>query len=518
MVGYRLSTGGKPIRRHEFISLFGSEAAARPFSARAQSLRVRAKSLRVKALVFGLAFATVAAAILTRPDNKLRDFDQSFYVTMAYDLDRHATLSNGIFVDIDSAVAEARPGMFFGPVYPVLVLAAMKIDSRFAEAVRCAVEADRKHRDENTCEPYARPVRILHALLLALGVLAIASAGQHLFASRAVFWLSGVLATVALAIEAPIFSFVMTESLTFSLYSIFALAMVLAWTSGRTRYFILTGGVLGVLCLTRLSFLAAFPLAVALSAICAYRRRPAAATSIMAMTTVFACMMLAWGVRNVLSVGKFGLSEEYGAAVLIERFAYNDMSAHEFLLAFPFCTPGLGELAFDTVYGTDSMHRFVFFTPGSFFNVGRDRRDQLVAEHGRLDPLIGHIVREEMRSNWWRHLLVSFPLAWCGMWAGWVVSLMLLPLFICACGRAIRQGRLLFVLYAAPPLAMLALHALIANHYTRYNLILIGPYAVGAAWILSVLFGRLQSHGLGDSLQLARSGEGDSKRRSRNCE
>jgi hypothetical protein len=30
---------------------------------------------------------------------------------------------------------------------------------------------------------------------------------------------------------------------------------------------------------------------------------------------------------------------------------------------------------------------------------------------------------------------------------------------------------------------MLALHAVVANHYTRYNLILIGPFAVGAAWI-----------------------------------
>jgi hypothetical protein len=32
---------------------------------------------------------------------------------------------------------------------------------------------------------------------------------------------------------------------------------------------------------------------------------------------------------------------------------------------------------------------------------------------------------------------------------------------------------------------MLALHAAVANHYTRYNLILIGPFAAGAAWILA---------------------------------
>jgi hypothetical protein len=38
--------------------------------------------------------------------------------------------------------------------------------------------------------------------------------------------------------------------------------------------------------------------------------------------------------------------------------------------------------------------------------------------------------------------------------------------------------------YAAPAIAMLGLHAAVANHYTRYNLILIGPFAVGAAWMI----------------------------------
>jgi hypothetical protein len=57
------------------------------------------------------------------------------------------------------------------------------------------------------------------------------------------------------------------------------------------------------------------------------------------------------------------------------------------------------------------------------------------------------------------------------------------PLFGCACVTAVRRSKPLFLLYAAPAVVMLALHAVVANHYTRYNLILIGPFAVGAAWI-----------------------------------
>src|SRR5262249_62410355 len=94
---------------------------------------------------------------------------------------------------------------------------------------------------------------------------------------------------------------------------------------------------------------------------------------------------------------------------------YNDMTPMEFITAFPYCTPGLGDVLFDQVYGRDSMHRFVFHTRDSFFHIGRGRRDKLVEENGRLDPLIGDIVREEMRTNWWRHLLASIPLPWSAL-------------------------------------------------------------------------------------------------------
>jgi len=161
------------------------------------------------------------------------------------------------------------------------------------------------------------------------------------------------------------------------------------------------------------------------------------------------------------------------------------MTAREFILSFPYCTPGIGDVTFDLADGTDSMHRFVYHTEGSFFNVGRAHRDALVKAHGRLDPLIGDIIRDEMSTNWWRHLLSSIPLAWCGMWAGRMWGLLLVPLFVCACIRAIREDRPLLLLYAAPAVAMLGLHAAVANHYTRYNLILIGPLVAGAAWIIS---------------------------------
>jgi uncharacterized membrane protein len=137
------------------------------------------------------------------------------------------------------------------------------------------------------------------------------------------------------------------------------------------------------------------------------------------------------------------------------------------------------------LFGAQAMERFVYYTPRSFFHVGRAHRDALFAANdGRLDPLIGSLVRAELSERGGRYLLVGMPLAWCGLWVGGLLGLVLAPLFVAAGIEAYRRGRPLFLLYAAPALVMLALHAAVANHYTRYNLILIGPFSVGAAWML----------------------------------
>src|SRR5262245_14938675 len=164
---------------------------------------------------FGLLiFAALATAILLQSPKMLRDFDQSFYLTIAYDLTHHGVFSNGVFDDVNSTVAAPPPGMFFGPVYPWLVVAATKLDPRFARAVDCSVEANHKARDESECEVYARPMHLIHAALLALGVMAIALAAEVIFGSGIVFWVAGALATVALLPDADLFAFVMTESIT----------------------------------------------------------------------------------------------------------------------------------------------------------------------------------------------------------------------------------------------------------------------------------------------------------------
>ena len=117
------------------------------------------RQLTVRATKVGIvlaAFLVLGLSILSRPDWKLRDFDQVFYVTIAYDLDRYGVFSDGIFDPVDSSVQPAQPGMFFGPVLPAMILAVMNSDQRLAEAVRCSVNFNRGSSNESTCERMER--------------------------------------------------------------------------------------------------------------------------------------------------------------------------------------------------------------------------------------------------------------------------------------------------------------------------------------------------------------------------
>jgi hypothetical protein len=442
-------------------------------------------------IAFGLlVFAVLVAAITSRPTKRLNDFDQSFYLTIAFDLLRHGVFSNGIFDDTDSTLTQPPPGMFFGPGYPLLVAAAIKADPRFARAVECAVESNHQKRGGETCDIYARPIHVLHALLLALGILAIAFATELIFGRLRLFYLSGALATLALLPEADLFSYIMTESATFALYGLTAAAMALGFKTGRGTAWLIAGLCLGLLVLTRPSFLVLAPVImslVVLAGLVAGADRRSVSAGILGFCVGFALVVLPWTMRNAVSIGKWGLTEEYGAVSVVERFAYNQMTAREFVLAFPYCVPGVGAWLVERWAGPGAMARFNWRAPQGFFSEGRARRVALVAQHGRLDPVIGALVREELRTNWWRHLVTTLPLAWCGLWIGGVFGLVLIPLFAWAGVRAMRHREGVFLLYAIPPLVMVGLHAAVANHYTRYNLILIGPAAAGAAWIIAWL-------------------------------
>jgi hypothetical protein len=442
-------------------------------------------------------FLILAVAILTKPPKPLDEFDQPFYLTVTYDLIHHGVFSNGFISLGNTAGATPSPGMFFGPLYPLLIAGVTKIDARFAQTVDCGAESYRAKRSAAECDVYVRPMLLFHALLLMLGVVAIARGAELVFADRGMFWFAGVVATGALLADANQFSFLMTESITFSLYSLAMLVMVLGWTTSKSRYFVMAGLGFGALCLARLSFLVAtlvMPALIVIGSRFVVRpHRGWAAVSVLGFVLAFLAVIVPWAARNAISVGKFGLSEEYGSVTLIERLAYDQMTLREYVLAFPYCFPKIGPGIVGYTFGPDAMARFQYDLPNSFYAIGVAHRDALTEQFTRIDPIIGEVLRNEMKDNWWRYILVSLPLAWCGMWVGGWLGLVMVPLFAAACVAAHRWSKPLFLLYAMPALVMLGLHATLASFYTRYNLALIGPFSAASAWLIASIVTRVRS-------------------------
>ena len=435
-----------------------------------------------------LLFAALALAIMSQPAKRMMDFDQSFYLTIAYDLARHGVFSNGPFDAVDSTRAAPPPGMFFAPLYPSLVAGVMRLDTRFAAAVACSVEADHGRRDPAACEIYATPMLLVHALLLTLGVLAIGRSAELIVGSARAFYIAGVLAGAGVAAEAELFSYLMTGSLSFALISLAMLAVVSGLVTARMPSFLAAGLLLGALSLTKPSFLVVFPVLlgvmIAHARWLAPRSSPSWTRGIAAFAVAFLIVIGPWLGRNYLSVGKLRFTEEYGSLTLIERFAFNQMTGREFALSFPYCVPTIGPAVVDRLFGPDAMDRFEWDQTGSFFQVGRAWRTALVRAYERVDPVIGEIFLAEMQHRWWSHLATIVPLGWCGLWVSGLWSLFVAPIFAVACVRALRRRRPLFLLYAIPAVALIGLHAAVANHYPRYNLAIIGPFSVGAAWVL----------------------------------
>jgi hypothetical protein len=445
-------------------------------------------------------FATLFTAIVLQPPKWLSDFDQSFYITIAYDLVHHGVFSNGVFDHVDSTREVPPPGRFFAPLYPAVVASIMTLDPRFARAVDCDVESSAGLRPGSDCETYARSVHLAHAAFLTAGVLAIALSSEFIIATPLAFWLAGILSTLALLADADLFSFVMTESLTFGFYSVTFLALLWSFKVPSLGRFILVGVLLGLLILTRTEYVVLVVITPVLIIVLS-RRHTQRLNRTLACIAAFAlgCAIVVgpWMVRNALSTGRFGLTEEYGSATLIERLKFNDMTAQEFFLSFAYCLPMVGPPAVDAAFGKNTMDRFVYYTPNSFFHLGRAARDKLVETQGRLDPLIGGILWKELQTHWWRHVWTSISLGWCGMWVGGLIGLLLIPAFAAGVIMANQAQRWILLVFSAPAIAMLLLHALIANHYTRYNLVLLGPFVAGSLIVLTNVLSHRRCHPVG---------------------
>ena len=67
-------------------------------------------------------------------------------------------------------------------------------------------------------------------------------------------------------------------------------------------------------------------------------------------------MLDPWMIRNAISVGKMGITEDYGFASMIDRLAFDNMTAKKFALPAPYCFGTIGPPPVDGLRWEEAMN------------------------------------------------------------------------------------------------------------------------------------------------------------------
>ena len=430
------------------------------------------------------------------------------YVHHAVGLGAKDTADARWYIDYALSIADGAPhdtgGADILPLYPLWLAGLMRIDPDIRAYLQCLHgnlpywRAGKRYaptRSLDICRPLDNPAFYIQILLGAASTALVwlagwVASGRPMVAHLGAFFLVYAERWVHYGGNAHV-----VESLAIPLFAGFSVC--LAWlvctgiggkpdrTTLRKTIVAVTGGLLlGALALTRPPYsylLAAVPSA---AAVWMLRDRPrrreiAAATAwILAGALVFTGP---WLMRNYTERGFVGFTNTYGAFILFQRLDYNDMTWRHWIAAFPVWSGGAGRRLATEWFGKETVRWLVIGNPEK-----RQRRIQgdhilaNVAPEDQLDVVLRHVWADLPK-----HLAVSVPLAWAGMkqWRGNRIpfghACWLLVFFSLV--RGTRRSRSAMAALALCPFVILAINALVAQNFPRYDFGLLLPLSVGVA-------------------------------------
>ncbi len=413
----------------------------------------------------------------------LTEFDQAFYIGIAQDLVADGTFTNGFTYEPNGIDQPATPGMRFTPLYPALVAAAAWLDPSFRHGAACLVAS----RGQNpACSRSATLVRAAQFLMLALFYLLLWQMARTVLGTDRAAWISLAIALVTAPDLLHYVNVVMTEITALTLVTAATAAAVRGLTLplARWRWFILAGLLAGLAALTRPAFLYLFLLCGGAGLIGAVLHRRRARNTALALAFLLAgsLVIAPWIARNAIVMGEAALTAGYGPHVLNERIAFDAMTWHEYALSFLCWLPdgnGMGSL----LIGPGACHRFQLeLTPDSFYGIGNGAlMEQSLAASGGWPHMTAYLLRTYILPHPLKHGLVTLSLALRGLWISHYWGFVLAPVCLLVTVRAWRRRDLPFLATSLPAWFMLLFAAAVSVNQTRYNLMLILPFALSGA-------------------------------------
>jgi 4-amino-4-deoxy-L-arabinose transferase-like glycosyltransferase len=441
-------------------------------------------------VVATLAILAVLAALWPRAKTQpLNVFDQAFYIGIAQDLLADGTFTNGFTYEPNAIDQPATPGMRFTPLYPALVAAAGAVDPGFHRAMACLVRG----RGQNpACRRDATVIRVAQFLMLALFYLLLWWMARRVLGRARTAWIALGLALLTAPDMLNYVNYVMTEITALTLATAATAAGVQAITrpARRLRWCLIAGVLAGLAALTRPAFLYLFVIAGGVALIGTLIRRRDTILPAAGFLLAGALVIAPWVARNALVMGDTALTAGYGPHVLNERIAFDQMSGAEYGRSFLCWLPdgnGMGSLLF----GPGACRRFQLdLGPDTFYGIGNGAlMRQSLAASGGWPHMTGYLIRTYILPHPVKHALVTLSLALRGLWLSHYWGFVLAPICLVMTVKAWARRDLPFLAISLPAWFMLLFAAAISVNQTRYNLMLILPFALSGAMLAEAIIG-----------------------------
>lgn len=402
--------------------------------------------------------------------------DELRYIKYAVSMHKH-----GVFGLFESRDTDEPPeyGRANVPLYPALIAGVMKIDDAFAESMTCVVET----KDNSSCDKPFQIFYIVQLLLAFFVLLFVYLISKQLSSSRWVPWLATLL-VLASGVPSEFSSIFMTEIIALPLFCGLLYVCLKFYETREVRWIIFMGGLLGLMCLVRPSYLYLFYAFAAFFVFyTAFNRDKKSILGFLLLVISCVAVMAPWMMRNKAHFDSYALThDEYREIILVERTNYNQMSWPEIGVAMIYWLPDFGDSLARDVFPEHLHNKLGWHDTSYYGQKSASRIEALTEQLGDRKKITGHIIKNDILTA--KHVAVSIPLALRGFWVGKYFGLVGFIAFVCLLICTIRRKDYRLFLISLPILYMIAFHAGLSVSIPRYNLVLVALYGFSIAYYL----------------------------------
>jgi hypothetical protein len=349
--------------------------------------------------------------------------------------------------------ADPQPGR--EPLYPALIAGVMRLDPLLrANAGRCI-----GRNGDASCMPIYRSLAWVNALLVAATAVFAFATVRALGGPAMAAYVAGAYVLFNQQIMKEL-NHVVSDYLAMALASALALAFALALRQPRSALrWLSAGGMLGLLILTKASYLVFGGLFAVIGLLVAIVRRDRAGLiGWFAVCFVAGGLAAGWMVRNEAVFGRAALTDGRGGIALSTREALDHMRGPELAAAYLWWTRGFGAGLAKRLFSEADWHRHEWYVPDGFYIQGQftgyeARVARFMAQPGvdrpAAEEAVSGAVLREIVADWPDYLATMPAVFYRGLWFDEFVVLGF-PAFVWLTLRAVRHRGRGWLLVASP--------------------------------------------------------------------